>query len=48
MITACTKDCPDSCSIIVEKKHSDQNIKIMGNPEHPFTKGFTCAKVKNI
>lgn len=46
MITACTKDCPDSCSIIVEKKHSDQNIKIMGNPEHPFTKGFTCAKVK--
>ncbi|MCP3900371.1 MAG: molybdopterin-dependent oxidoreductase [Desulfobacteraceae bacterium] len=45
MLTACTKDCPDSCSIIIKKKHKD--IKVMGNPEHPVTKGFTCAKLKN-
>ncbi len=41
MITACTKDCPDSCSIIIDK-----NNKIRGNPDHPVTQGFTCAKAK--
>ena len=49
MLTACTKDCPDSCSIIIEKNNIGEDhkkVKIMGNPEHPFTNGFTCAKVK--
>ncbi len=49
MFTACTKDCPDSCSIIIKKNLLDENtgnIKVSGNPEHPITKGFTCAKVK--
>ncbi len=45
MLTACTKDCPDSCSIIIKK--NNKGIKILGNPEHPVTKGFTCAKIKN-
>ena len=44
MLTACTKDCPDSCSLIINKNH--KKIKVLGNPEHPITKGFTCAKVK--
>ena len=44
MLTACTKDCPDCCSIII-KKHNGK-IKIIGNPDHPITKGFTCAKVR--
>ncbi|MCK5311061.1 MAG: molybdopterin-dependent oxidoreductase [Desulfobacteraceae bacterium] len=45
MLTACTKDCPDCCSIIIDKKSGKP--KIMGNPDHPITKGFTCRKVKN-
>jgi len=45
MLTACTKDCPDCCSIIIDNKSGKP--KIMGNPEHPVTRGFTCAKVKN-
>jgi len=44
-ITACTMDCPDACSLIVDR---DRNgvLRIRGNPEHPFTRGFTCAKIK--
>ncbi|WP_097013031.1 molybdopterin-dependent oxidoreductase [Pseudodesulfovibrio profundus] len=39
-ITACTMDCGDACSLLV-----DENKKsIRGNPEHPTTKGFCCKK----
>jgi anaerobic selenocysteine-containing dehydrogenase len=43
--TACTMDCPDACSLIVfQDRKGVQRIK--GNPDHPFTKGFICAKIK--
>ena len=45
-ITACTMDCPDACSLIVEK--SGDKIRIRGNPYHPVTAGFTCAKIKRL
>ncbi len=44
MLTACIKDCPDCCSIIIKKELN--KIKIIGNHDHPITKGFTCAKIK--
>ena len=44
-ITACTLDCPDACSLVVETG-DDGQIKIKGNPEHPYTRGFTCAKIR--
>jgi anaerobic selenocysteine-containing dehydrogenase len=44
MLTACTKDCPDSCSIIIKNRSSKP--KVLGNPDHPITKGFTCSKIK--
>ena len=43
MITACTLDCPDACSLLVQS--GPKGVKIRGNPEHPFTQGFTCAKI---
>ncbi|MGD8990715.1 MAG: molybdopterin-dependent oxidoreductase [Desulfobacterales bacterium] len=43
--TACTMDCPDACSIIVEHT-ADGKVKAKGNPDNPFTAGFTCAKLK--
>ncbi|UZP68452.1 molybdopterin-dependent oxidoreductase [Desulfovibrio mangrovi] len=43
LISACTLDCPDACSVIIEKK-DDGSVSITGNPEHPFTKGFICSK----
>ena len=40
---ACTLDCPDVCkfNIYVE---NDKIIKIEGEKEHPYTKGFICSK----
>ena len=44
-ITACTMDCPDACSLIVSSADDGRTI-LKGNPEHPFTAGFKCAKIK--
>ena len=40
---ACTLDCPDACkfNIYVE---NDEIVKIEGEKEHPYTKGFICSK----
>ncbi|MFP5213170.1 MAG: molybdopterin-dependent oxidoreductase, partial [Acidobacteriota bacterium] len=46
-ISACTVDCPDACGLLVEKR-ADGGIAISGNPDHPFTAGFTCAKTKSF
>jgi len=44
-ITACTMDCPDACSLVVDQR-SDGRIVLQGNPNSPFTSGFTCPKIK--
>ena len=44
LVTACTLECPDVCSLWI-KKRKDGTLAIRGNPSHPFTQGFTCAKV---
>jgi anaerobic selenocysteine-containing dehydrogenase len=44
-ITACTMDCPDACSLIISSDDNGSAI-LKGNPEHPITAGFTCAKIK--
>nr|WP_321259732.1 molybdopterin-dependent oxidoreductase [uncultured Pseudodesulfovibrio sp.] len=38
--TACTMDCGDACSLLVDTDKKS----IKGNPKHPFTKGFCCKK----
>lgn len=43
-VSACTQNCPDSCSCIV---HPDKR-KVSGNPEHPYTRGVVCSKVANF
>lgn len=45
-VTACTMDCPDACSLVVSRK-KDGSINIKGNPDNPFTSGFTCPKLKD-
>lgn len=45
VITACTMDCPDACSLLVTVQ-GGRSIKLRGNPAHPFTAGFTCKKIK--
>src|SRR5277367_471777 len=39
----CAHDCPDSCSLLV-KVENGQVTQVRGDPEHPFTAGFACAK----
>jgi anaerobic selenocysteine-containing dehydrogenase len=39
-------DCPDACSIVV-RRAADGKIKVKGNPDNPFTSGFTCSKIKD-
>ena len=42
--TVCAHDCPDQCSLLVQVD-GDRVVKIQGDPDHPFTAGFACAKV---
>jgi len=45
IVTACSQDCPDTCSLVVTTLPSGE-VRINGNPDHPFTAGFCCAKLK--
>ncbi len=42
--TACAHDCPDQCSLIATVEDG-RLLKLQGDPEHPMTAGFACAKV---
>jgi anaerobic selenocysteine-containing dehydrogenase len=41
---ACPHDCPDTCATLVTVE-GGRAIRIAGDPNHPFTAGFLCAKV---
>jgi anaerobic selenocysteine-containing dehydrogenase len=41
---ACPHDCPDACGVLITVEDG-QATKIQGDPEHPVTRGFLCAKV---
>lgn len=40
----CPHNCWDTCGLLVHVKN-DRAVKITGNPAHPITRGFVCAKV---
>jgi molybdopterin guanine dinucleotide-containing S/N-oxide reductase-like protein len=41
---ACPHDCPDACGVLIAIEDG-RATKIQGDPEHPVTRGFLCAKV---
>ena len=41
---ACPHDCPDTCAMLVTVEQG-RAVRVQGDPEHPFTQGFLCAKV---
>src|SRR5512138_1591863 len=41
---ACPHDCPDACGVLITVEDG-RATKIQGDPAHPFTRGFLCAKV---
>jgi len=44
-VTACTFDCPDACSLVLETRR-DGVLRLTANPESPFTRGVMCAKTR--
>src|SRR5213082_1811283 len=41
---ACPHDCPDGCGVLITIEDG-RATKIEGDPAHPVTRGFLCAKV---
>src|SRR3974390_1260498 len=41
---ACPHDCPDACGTLITVEDG-RAVKIQGDPAHPVTQGFLCAKV---
>src|SRR6266508_3395908 len=45
MLSVCPHDCPSCCSLVVAV--SDGRLtSVTGNPDHPFTQGVICGKVR--
>jgi molybdopterin guanine dinucleotide-containing S/N-oxide reductase-like protein len=42
--TVCSHDCPDACGILVTVEDG-RATHVQGDPTHPVTRGFLCAKV---
>jgi anaerobic selenocysteine-containing dehydrogenase len=40
----CPHDCPDTCLMLVTVENG-RAVRIAGDPDHPMTQGFLCAKV---
>jgi anaerobic selenocysteine-containing dehydrogenase len=41
---ACPHDCPDACGVLITIQDG-KATRIQGDPAHPMTRGFLCAKV---
>jgi anaerobic selenocysteine-containing dehydrogenase len=41
---ACPHDCPDACGVLITVEDG-RATRIQGDPAHPMTRGFLCAKV---
>src|SRR5882724_8371203 len=42
--TVCSHDCPDACGVLVTVEDG-RATRVQGDPAHPVTRGFLCAKV---
>jgi anaerobic selenocysteine-containing dehydrogenase len=47
VLTSCTLDCPDTCSILAEVD-GDRVTALRGNPDFEFTRGFLCRKSRGF
>jgi len=46
--SVCPHDCPDTCGLVVTVDDSiGRAVKLRGDQDHPFTRGFLCQKVAN-
>jgi anaerobic selenocysteine-containing dehydrogenase len=42
--SVCALDCPDACGLLVNLQDG-KATRLRGDPDHPITRGFLCAKV---
>src|SRR5579872_5971033 len=42
--SVCALDCPDCCSLLINVEDG-KGSRLRGDPNHPITRGFLCAKV---
>ncbi len=42
--SVCALDCPDACSLLIDVEDG-KGSRLRGDPDHPVTRGFLCAKV---
>jgi anaerobic selenocysteine-containing dehydrogenase len=42
---ACPHDCPDTCGVVTEVEDG-RAVRFAGDPNHPITRGWLCAKVR--
>src|SRR5581483_7785583 len=42
---ACPHDCPDTCGVVTEVEDG-RAVLFAGDPDHPITQGWLCAKVR--
>jgi anaerobic selenocysteine-containing dehydrogenase len=42
---ACSLDCPDACGVLITVDDLGKATRLRGDPSHPVTRGFLCAKV---
>ena len=42
--SVCSLDCPDTCGLLINVENG-VGAKLRGDPAHPVTRGFLCAKV---
>ncbi len=44
--SVCPLDCPDACGMLVTVRDGVA-VRVRGDAEHPFTRGFLCGKVSH-
>lgn len=44
--SVCPYDCPDACGLLVETVEG-KAVRVMGDPDHPHTKGTLCPKMNH-
>lgn len=44
--SVCSKDCPDVCGMITHVEDG-RVVKVVGDPDHPITRGFLCGRYQH-
>jgi anaerobic selenocysteine-containing dehydrogenase len=46
--TTCNRDCPDTCSLVVEVNDQGRAVKLRGSAQDPVTQGFLCERTSRF